>query len=39
LKDLEEMKDVKNVFVEDIEEQEYHPEWMNKYVKYHIVYD
>ena len=39
LKDLEEIKDVKNVFVEDIEEQEYYPEWMSEYVKYHIVYD
>ena len=39
LKDLEEMKDVKSVFVEDIEEQWYYPEWMNEYIKYHIVYD
>ena len=39
LKDLEKMKDAKSVFVEDIEEQEYYPEWMDKYVKYHIVYD
>ena len=39
LKDLEEMKDVKNVFVEGIEEQEYYPDWMDEYVKYHIVYD
>jgi DNA polymerase III alpha subunit len=37
LKDLEEMKDVKNVFVEGIEEQEYYPEWMNKYFKYHAL--
>lgn len=39
LKDLEEMKEVENVFVEDIEEQGYYPDWMNEYVKYHIVYD
>lgn len=39
LKDLEEMRDAKNVFVEDVEEQEYYPEWMDEYVKYHIVYD
>ena len=39
LKDLEEMRDAKNVFVEDIEEQEYYPEWMDEYLKYHIVYD
>jgi hypothetical protein len=39
LKDLEEMKEVENVFVEDIEEQEYYPEWMNEYAKYHILYN
>ena len=39
LEDLEEMRKVENVFVEDIEEQEYYPDRMNKYVKYHIVYD
>jgi len=39
LKDLEEIKKVENVFVEDIEEQEYYPEWMDEYAKYHIVYD
>ena len=39
LKDLEEMKEVEYVFVEDIEEQGYYPDWMNEYVKYHIVYD
>jgi hypothetical protein len=39
LKELEEMKDVKNVFVEDIEEQGYYQDWMDEYVKYHIVYD
>ena len=39
LKDLEEMKEVEYVFVEDIEEQGYYPEWMDEYVKYHIVYD
>jgi hypothetical protein len=33
------MKVVENVFVENIEEQEYYPEWMDEYVKYHIVYD
>ena len=39
LKDLEEMNDAKNVFIEDIEEQGYYQDWMDKYVKYHIVYD
>ena len=33
------MRDAKNVYVEDIEEQEYYPEWMDEYLKYHIVYD
>ena len=37
LKDLEEMKDVENVFIEDIEDKEYYPEWMDKYLKYHIL--
>ena len=39
LNDLEEMKDAKSIFVEDIEEQGYYPDWMNEYIKYHIVYD
>ena len=39
LKDLYEMKNIENLFIEDIEEQEYYPEWMNEYIKYHIVYD
>jgi hypothetical protein len=37
--DLEEMKEVENIFVEDIEEQGYYPEWMSEHIKYHIVYD
>ena len=39
LNDLEEMKDAKNIFVEDIEEQGYYPDRMNEYIKYHILYD
>ena len=39
LKDLDEMKNVENVFIEDIEEQEYYLEWMNEYTKYHIVFE
>lgn len=39
LMDLEEMKEVENIFVEDIEEQGYYPDWMDEYIKYHIVYD
>lgn len=39
LMELEEMKEVENIFVEDIEEQGYYPDWMDEYIKYHIVYD
>jgi hypothetical protein len=39
LKDLEEIKEIGNVFVEDIEEQEYYPEWMSEHEKYHIVFE
>ena len=37
LKDLEEMKDIKNVFIEDIEDQGYYPNWMDWYLKYHLL--
>lgn len=37
LEDLEEIKDVDSVFVEDVEDKEYYPEWMNKYLKYHVL--
>jgi len=37
LKDLEEMKNIENVFIEDVEDKEYYPEWMNKYFKYHTL--
>ena len=37
LKELEETKDVKSVFVEDIEDKEYYPEWMEEYLKYHVL--
>jgi len=39
LKDLEEMKDVDNVFIEDIEEGNYYPECVDEYLKYHIVFE
>lgn len=39
LKDLEEMKNIENVFIEDIEDEKYYPEWMDEYVKYHIVFE
>lgn len=39
LKDLEEMKDIENVFIEDIEDENYYPEWTNEYLKYHIVFE
>jgi len=37
LEDLQEMKDIKNVFIEDVEDKEYYPKWMNKYLKYHTL--
>ena len=37
LEDLEEIKDVDSVFVEDVDDKEYYPEWMNKYLKYHVL--
>ena len=39
LKDLEEMKDVDNVFIEDIEDGNYYPECVDEYLKYHIVFE
>ena len=39
LKDLEEMKNTKNVLIEDIEDENYCPEWMDEYMKYHIVFE
>lgn len=37
LEDLAEMKNVDNVFIEDVEDKEYYPKWMNKYFKYHTL--
>ena len=37
LKDLEEMKNIGNVFIEDVEDKEYYPEWMVEYLKYHTL--
>ncbi len=37
LKDLEEMKKVENVFIEDVEDEGYYPEWMDEYLKYHLL--
>ena len=37
LKDLEEMKNVENVFIEDVEEKDYYPTWMDEYLKYHTL--
>ena len=37
LEDLQEMKDSGNVFIEDVEDKEYYPKWMNKYLKYHTL--
>ena len=33
------MKNIENVFIEDIEDENYYPEWMDKYMKYHIVFE
>ena len=37
LKELEEIKDTENVFIEDVEDKQYYPEWMNEYLKYHTL--
>ena len=37
LKDLEEIKNVENVFIEDVEDKEYYPKWMDKYLKHHTL--
>jgi hypothetical protein len=39
LRDLDEMKDVENVFIENIEDERYYPEWMDKYMKYHLLFE
>ena len=38
IENLEEMKNVESVFIEEVEDKEYYPEWMDKYTKYHIVF-
>lgn len=37
LKDLDEMKNVENIFIENVEDKEYYPKWMDKYLKYHTL--
>jgi len=37
LEDLEEVKKFENVFVEDVQDMEYYPKWMDKYLKYHTL--
>ncbi len=37
LKNLDEMDVSDNVFIEDVEDEEYYPEWMNVYLKYHTL--
>jgi len=37
LEDLTEMKDDEKVFIEDVEDKEYYPNWMDKYLKYHTL--
>ena len=33
------MKDAENIFIEDVEEKDYYPAWMNKYVKYNTSFN
>ena len=37
LKDLDEMKDINDVFIDDVDDEEYYPEWMDVYLKYHVL--
>ncbi len=37
LKDLDEVKNVENVFIDGVQDNEYYPEWMDKYLKYHTL--
>jgi hypothetical protein len=34
---LDEVKNIENVFIEDVQDNEYYPEWMDKYLKYHTL--
>lgn len=36
---LKEMERFENVFIEDVEEKDYYPEWIDKYIKYHVVFN
>ena len=31
------IKNIENVFIEDVQDKDYHPEWMNEYLKYHTL--
>jgi len=37
LKDLGIMEDIDNVFIEDVEDENYYPNWMDEHLKYHIL--
>lgn len=37
LRDLDEMMDAENVFIEDVQDDEYYPQRMNQYLKYHTL--
>ena len=39
LKNLEEIKNIENVFVDNVEDKDYYPEWMGEYPKYHIMFE
>ena len=37
LQGLEEIKDIEKVFIDDVEEWDYYPEWTDKYLRYHTL--
>ncbi len=39
MENLKEIKGIENVFIEDLEDGNYYPKWMDNYLKYHIVFE
>lgn len=39
LKYLEELNNIKDVFIDDVYDNEYYPEWMKEYIKYHVIFE
>ena len=33
------MKNTENVFIEDVEDEKYYPDWIDKYLKYHLLFE